>query len=196
MRRHYHSYNAPGRTDHSTLMDKLQHKEWNDVTELHFQSSFCYVFIDPWLYLTVHKCINKWFISSKWNKFSSQTRYMGFKQQIYKGDCRHNTSPCHGITCHGAQIGGLWVFANHTHKNKCVHDLCSPYGIFSVFILSRCRWHTHFMNRGYFDYEKTRRPPIWAHAGINGAVSGISLEYLWVLTLWWMQIKITVLNGA
>ena len=27
MRRHYHSYNAPDRIDHSTLMDKLQHKE-------------------------------------------------------------------------------------------------------------------------------------------------------------------------
>ena len=43
-----------------------------------------------------------------------------------------------------------------------------------------CRWHTHLMNHGYFDYMKTWRPPIWAPCwDKNGAGSGISLVYLW-----------------
>ena len=29
------------------------------------------------------------------------------------------TAPCNGVVSHGAQIGGLRVFANHTHRNKC-----------------------------------------------------------------------------
>ena len=28
------------------------------------------------------------------------------------------TNQCNGIVNHGAQIGGLWVFADHTCKNK------------------------------------------------------------------------------
>ena len=32
----------------------------------------------------------------------------------------------YGIVSHGAQIGGLHFFADHTRKNKFVHDLSTP----------------------------------------------------------------------
>ena len=28
------------------------------------------------------------------------------------------TTPCNGVLSQGAQIGGLWVFADHTRKNN------------------------------------------------------------------------------
>ena len=44
------------------------------------------------------------------------TKYLPGAQTLH-------TVPCNGIISHGAQIGGLLVFADHTYKHKkCVHD--------------------------------------------------------------------------
>ena len=38
----------------------------------------------------------------------------------YRGDPRtSNTAPCNGAASHGAPIGGIRVFADHAHGNKC-----------------------------------------------------------------------------
>ena len=72
----------------------------------------------------------------------------------------------------GAWIGGLRVFANHTRKNKHKTDapmIFASRAAFNVCLSSRsghsrCRWHTHLMNHGYFDFRKNPKtpPPIWA----------------------------------
>ena len=42
-------------------------------------------------------------------------------QDNFMTSCERNTDTavCNGVVSHGAQIGGLQVFADHTHKNKC-----------------------------------------------------------------------------
>ena len=73
---------------------------------------------------------------------------------------------------YGAQIGGgLWVFADHTrnnkHKNKCVHDLRTSFGVFTLVNLHTQTavdagdihtWKTMVI----LITRKTQRPPIWA----------------------------------
>ena len=54
-----------------------------------------------------------------------QSRYSATTdmQQRYQASY---TAPSYGVVSHGAQFGGLWVFADHTRKqtqNKCAHDL-------------------------------------------------------------------------
>ena len=67
---------------------------------------------------------------------------------------------------HGTQIEGLRVFADHTShpkkKKKSVHDrlvLCGILCLSSCLDHSRCRWHTHLTNQGYFDYRKNLKIP-------------------------------------
>ena len=76
------------------------------------------------------------------------------------------TVQCNGVVSHGAQIGGLGVFADHTHtqkqtQNKCAHDL------------------THLMNHDYFYYGKNPKTPnLSPLLGSRCAGSGISLLYI------------------
>ena len=57
--------------------------------------------------------------------------------------------------------------------------------LFSRLDCSRCRWHTHLTNYGYFDYAKTEAPPlIWApRQDKTDTCSGISIVYLWDTTI-------------
>ena len=63
----------------------------------------------------------------------------GWKGEEWKGGQltpdKHQRSPtsytalCNGVVSHGAQFGGLWIFADLACKkqmqNQCVHDLCT-----------------------------------------------------------------------
>ena len=92
-------------------------------------------------------------------------------------------APFNGVVSHGAQIGGLRVFADHTHKIN-APTIFARRAMFYAFLSScsdrgRCRWHTHLMNHGYFDYGKNPKTPIWApYRNKDGAGSGISGVYL------------------
>ena len=51
------------------------------------------------------------------------------------------TTLCDGILSHGAPIGGIRVFTNHTHTQmqtatKCAPDLCAPCSISRMFIFT------------------------------------------------------------
>ena len=122
---------------------------------------------------------------------SSVTAQSDCMPQIYKGDPRpgipHLPPPlpppptCNGIISHGAQIGGIWVFADHTCKNKHKTNASTIFGYVYLHAQNRnrCRWHTHLTNHGYFDYGKKMSTPIWAPCrDQNGAGFGISLVYL------------------
>ena len=77
------------------------------------------------------------------------------------------TAPCNGVVSHWAQIGSLWVFANHTYKNKrrtnasmilaCRAAFCTC--LSSRSDRSRCRWHANLKNHGYFDYRENPKTP-------------------------------------
>ena len=72
------------------------------------------------------------------------------------------TTPCNGVVSHGTQIGGLCVFADRTRKNKrktnaltiLLHRAAFYTCLSSRSDPSRCGWHTHLTNHGYFDYGK------------------------------------------
>ena len=75
------------------------------------------------------------------------------------------TAPCNGVVSHGAQIGGLRVFADHTHKNKRKANASRTFTSHAVFYAclssrsDRCRWRTHLTNQDYFDYVKNSKTP-------------------------------------
>ena len=67
------------------------------------------------------------------------------------GKCRHDhrsqtsfTTPCNGVVSHGAQFGGLRVFADYTHKQKqktnvfMIFARCGAFGV----CLSSCTNHS------------------------------------------------------
>ena len=94
------------------------------------------------------------------------------------------TATYNGVVSHGAQIGGLWVFADHTRKNKCetgVSTIFTRCAAFYVFLFvdagDICTWGaTVILITG-----KTQRPPIWAPCRNkkkikNGAGLGIYVE--------------------
>ena len=78
-----------------------------------------------------------------------------------------HTIPCNGIISHGAQIGGIWVFANHTRNNKAkqmhLRSLrtmrCFYACLSSQSDCSRLRGYTHLTNHSYFDYTKIPKTP-------------------------------------
>ena len=87
-------------------------------------------------------------------------------------------SPCNGLVNPEAQIGGLWVLADHIRKNKCnanVSTIFARHGAFHACLPSRSdrtrvRWHMHLTNHGYFDYgEKPEDPQFGPHAWIKMA---------------------------
>ena len=80
--------------------------------------------------------------------------------QIYKGDPRPHITPCVMVlSAMGLKFGGVWVFANHIRKNKRKTNVsrifvrCAAcYACWSWRLnRSRCRWHTHLRNHGYFE---------------------------------------------
>ena len=98
---------------------------------------------------------------------------------------------CNGVLSHGAQFGGLQVFADHSCKNIRKANASMIFTCHAVFYVcfsvlsslsdsSRCR-HEHLMNCDYFDYEKKKLKtpnlsPCWDK---DGAGSGITGLYLW-----------------
>ena len=80
------------------------------------------------------------------------------------------TNLCNGMVSHGAQIGGLQVFADHMQKqthprsSQTVRHLTHAY--LHAANHSRCRWHYDictWRTTVIFDIKgKTQRPPIWA----------------------------------
>ena len=60
------------------------------------------------------------------------------------------------------QFGGIWVLADHTCRNKrkqnvcvsLVHRVAFHACLLSCSERSRCRWHMHQTNHGYFDRSK------------------------------------------
>ena len=77
------------------------------------------------------------------------------------------TAPCNGVVSHGAQIGGLRVFADHIRKNKRNTNASVIFTRRAVFYAclssrsgrSRCRWHMHRTNHGWFDYGGNPKTP-------------------------------------
>ena len=111
----------------------------------------CYKIV--WLWETCNKLLVK-----SWLFCVCVTDIYGRSQIFY-------TSPCNGVGSHGAQIGSLWVFADHARKNK--HNINAPTifahrAAFYAYLSSPsdrswCRWHTLLTNYryfGYFDYRK------------------------------------------
>ena len=79
-------------------------------------------------------------------------------QYLCKGDPRPHLPP-HVMVLSALvinQIGGLWVFANHTCKNKRKTNAYRIFACHAAFYgclssssdRSRCRWHTHLTNHG------------------------------------------------
>ena len=74
------------------------------------------------------------------------------------------TAPCNGVVSGGAQIGGIQVFADHTRKTN-ASTIFARRAVFQRMFISsssecsRCRWHMHLTNHGYFDNGKTLNTP-------------------------------------
>ena len=92
------------------------------------------------------------------------------------------TAPCNGVVSHGAQIGGLPVFANHTRKKQ----MCPRTSrIVRHFMHAHLHGKPQLMQVAYAPdepwlfwlQEKPEDPQFEAHAG-----SGIFLVYLWLHT--------------
>ena len=43
------------------------------------------------------------------------------------------TTPLNGVVSHGAQIGGLWVFGNHTRKSKRITNVVMIFACCAAF---------------------------------------------------------------
>ena len=80
---------------------------------------------------------------------------------------------CNGVVSHGAQIRGIWVFANHTCKNKrkinasTIFAHCAAMHVYlHAQRPSRCRWHTHLM---FWLWKKPEYSQFEPHAGVKMA---------------------------
>ena len=76
------------------------------------------------------------------------------------------TTPCNSVVSHGAQFGGLRVFADRTRKNKCQTNAFTIFAVqcFYACLSSRSdrstyRLNMHRMNHVYFDYVKNPKTP-------------------------------------
>ena len=113
-----------------------------------------------------------------------ETTYIQGRSQTW------HTAPCNDVVSHGAQIGSIQVFANCTRKT----NASTIFALSAMFqhMLSLCsdcsrrRWHMHLMDHGYFDYRKTRIPPIWAHTGIKMSSQA---------KLYWSKMEITNMSA-
>ena len=102
------------------------------------------------------------------------------------------------VYCHGAQIGGLWVFADHTCKTN-VSTIFVHRVVFYVCLsldCSKCRWHTHTCMMNHYG-KKPKTPNLSHMSEWNGAGSGTSCVYQWVTHVkstqsglcWWPMLK-------
>ena len=92
----------------------------------------------------------------------------GERAQIYKGDPRPCTPPCvMASSATGIKLGVYRFFADHTRRNKrmtnastiFVHCVAFYGCLSSSSDRSRCKWHTHLTNYGYFDYGRNLKTP-------------------------------------
>ena len=117
------------------------------------------------------------------------TYYIMGKNHRYTREITHlQYHLCKSIVSHGAQIGGLRVFANHTRKNK--RNTMHPWSLRAVWRFTGVHLHAKtavdatdirtWPTTVILITGKPRRPPIWAPCrNKDGTGSGISLVYLW-----------------
>ena len=95
--------------------------------------------------------------------------------------------PCNGVVSHGAQFGGLQVFADHTRKSKGTTNVFMNFARFmyvclhtQTYVHAGCThsWKTMII----LIMGKTRRLPIWAPCrdqdGTGSGISGVQ-NWLW-----------------
>ena len=96
-----------------------------------------------------------------------------------------STALCNGIVSHGALLGGIWIFANHTCGNKRNQNVFTNECLSACSDRCRCGWYMHQTNHNYFDCRKTLNTPNWDWApyqeenGKDSWISGLNL-CLWV----------------
>ena len=69
---------------------------------------------------------------------------------------------CNGVVSHGAQIGGLQAFADHTQKlmqNKCVLSTRALRLFTHIYLHAQTAVYTHLTNHGYFDCGNIPKTP-------------------------------------
>ena len=98
--------------------------------------------------------------------FSSLLTNCLFTTDIERRSQNSYTALCNVIVSHGAPVGGILDFADHTRGNKCkakcVHDLCTPCGVSHMFIFTlrsqfiQTWWITVILMIG-----KPQIPPNW-----------------------------------
>ena len=75
------------------------------------------------LYMIVRKAITERIIIS----------FTGLITDIDRRVRNSHTAVCNGVVSYGALIGGIWVFANHTHSNKCKQNASMILALRTVF---------------------------------------------------------------
>ena len=94
-----------------------------------------------------------------------------FYPQIYKGDPRAPMIPG-VIVSHGAPIGVIWDFADHTSGNKCKQTASTIFvrRFTHVYLHAETAVHMHLTNHCYFHHrKKPEYPELDPHAGIKMA---------------------------
>ena len=73
------------------------------------------------------------------------------------------TAPCKCVVSHGALIGGIRVFADHTcgneHKQNTSTTFVRRWRFTHVYLHAQTAIHMHLMNHGYFDCGKNPEYP-------------------------------------
>ena len=86
-------------------------------------------------------------VGCRFRRSRSTCRYSSLSRKVKVSPCidiekssqNSYTTPCNGVANHGAPIGDIWGFANHTcrkNKTECVHDLCALRCFLHVFIFA------------------------------------------------------------
>ena len=96
------------------------------------------------------------------------------------------TAQCNGVISHGAPIGGIWVFVEHTWKQtKSKMHPRSPHmvrRVTHVYLYAQ----TALTNHGYFDRGRNPNTPKWSPNQCwdkDGAASVISGLYLCIILI-------------
>ena len=96
------------------------------------------------------------------------------------------TAPCNGVVSHGAQFGGLQVFADHTRKSICQTNMFTIFmrrvlGLFVFTLIPQYMQVVHALDepRLFKLREKPEDPQIKPHAGIKMVQILVSLVYIY-----------------
>ena len=140
------------------------------MTIMSHQLSFCSYKFESWWHVN-------WPVSTEMKKWVRATDIQGRSQTSY-------IAQCNGIVSHEPQIGAIWVFADHTRKNKCVQDLGAPCGVSThVYLHAQTAVDAadiHTWQTTVILIAAPKYPQFEPHAeDQNGTGSGISLVYLW-----------------